>query len=214
MSAAAVTPELPIRFKGSRLAAWLLRMAGWRLHHDGFPSLQGVAIIYPHTSNWDFPVMLLAKWAIGVPVRFWGKDSLFRIPLFGRWLRRLGGVPVDRRSSSGAVGTMVGLMGQARDRGEVFWLALSPEGTRNFTSGWRSGFYRVALEAGVPVAVIGLDYRDRTIDVSRFVRLQGQEAADYGILAAALDGVVGHHPEKASPVCPLAAPARIVKEST
>lgn len=200
-------------FKGSRLAAWCLRRAGWTLHHRGFPSLQGVAIVYPHTSNWDFPVMLLAKWAIGVPVRFWGKDSLFRVPLFGRWLRSLGGVPVDRRSPHGAVATMVDLMGAARESHQVCWLALSPEGTRSFTPGWRSGFYRVALEAQVPVAVIGLDWPRRTIDVSRFVHLQGSQDADYGMLAAELRGVSGRHPRQASPVRPLGPPAQTVKET-
>ena len=69
---------------GSALARGLLRAAGWRVVFDGLPAAQGVAIVYPHTSNWDFVVGILAKWAIGIPVTFWGKDSLFRVPVFGR----------------------------------------------------------------------------------------------------------------------------------
>ena len=90
-----------MQLRGSTLARALLRLAGWRILFDGLPAAQGVAIVYPHTSNWDFVVGLLAKWGIGIPVTFWGKDSLFRIPLLGRWMRWVGGVPVDRASAHG-----------------------------------------------------------------------------------------------------------------
>ena len=86
----------PVQFAGSAFARWVLTRLGWQVKFEGLPALQGMVVVYPHTSNWDFIVLMLAKWAIGVPVYFWGKDSLFRIPLFGRWLRWLGGVPVVR----------------------------------------------------------------------------------------------------------------------
>lgn len=86
--------ERPVRLRGSRLARWALGLLGWRVQFDGLPAAQGVAVVYPHTSNWGFPVGLLAKWAIGLPVTFWAKDTLFAVPLFGRWLRSLAGVPV------------------------------------------------------------------------------------------------------------------------
>jgi hypothetical protein len=86
--------ERPVQLRGSAVARRLLRLAGWRVAFDGLPARQGVVIVYPHTSNWDFIVGVLAKWSIGIPVAFWGKASLFRVPLFGRWLRWLGGVPV------------------------------------------------------------------------------------------------------------------------
>ena len=101
----AATPQhpLPVQFTGQAWARWVLRMAGWRYRFEGLPTLQGVFIAYPHTSNWDFVVMILVKWAAGIRTQFWGKDSLFRIPVFGRWLTWVGGVPIDRKSSSGAV---------------------------------------------------------------------------------------------------------------
>lgn len=170
-------------------------------------------MVYPHTSNWDFPVMLLVKWAIGITVRFWAKDSLFRVPLLGRWLRHLGGVPVDRQSPQGAVGTMVSLMSEARAHDEICWLALAPEGTRRPSRGWRSGFYRVAVAAGVPVAVIGLDYSRKMVDISQFLNLTGQEEADYAQLAALLDGVTGRHAMLASPIRPLRPAADSNRES-
>ena len=121
--------EPPIAVTGSRLAAALLRAAGWTLRFDGLPAKQGVIVVYPHTSNWDFPVGLLAKWAMGVPVHFWGKASLFRVPLFGRWMRSLGGIPVDRSAPQGVVEAMVQRFVAARERGEFHWLVLSRAAT-------------------------------------------------------------------------------------
>jgi hypothetical protein len=144
--------ERPVQLRGSRLARSALRLAGWRLQFDGLPARRGVLVVYPHTSNWDFPVAMLAKWAAGMHVRFWAKDTLFQVPGFGRWLRWLGGIPVLRRAPQGVVAPMVQRLREAAERDEFFWLALSPEGTRARTEGWRSGFYQVALGAGVPMA--------------------------------------------------------------
>jgi 1-acyl-sn-glycerol-3-phosphate acyltransferase len=109
--------ERPVQLHGSAVAGALLRAAGWRVQFDGLPARQGVVIVYPHTSNWDFVVGLLAKWSIGFRLSFRGKDSLFRIPLFGRWMRHVGGVPVDRRNPRGVVKPMVDRLRQARERG-------------------------------------------------------------------------------------------------
>jgi len=136
-----------VQLRGSAAAAWLLRLAGWRVVFDGLPARQGVVIVYPHTSNWDFVVGVLAKWSIGIPVIFWGKASLFRVPLFGRWLGWLGGVPVEREAAQGAVAAMAQRLLRARERDAFLWLALAPEGTRRPGDGVRSGFYHVAVQA-------------------------------------------------------------------
>jgi 1-acyl-sn-glycerol-3-phosphate acyltransferase len=190
----------PVQFAGSAVARWLLRRMGWKVHFEGLPSLQGVLAVYPHTSNWDFVVLITMKWAIGIQVRFWSKDSLFRIPLFGRWLRSLGGVPVARTSPQGMVGDTAARMQQARERGDYFWLAVAPEGTRKYLPGWRSGFYRTAVQAGVPLGLVRVDYRGRQVTVTDFLRLSGDEAADFQRIAAALEGANGYHPDKAAPI--------------
>lgn len=100
------TPCHPVTFKGSRLARWILTTLGWRLDFEGLPTRQGVAIVCPHTSNWDFPIGMLAKWALGVPARFWGKDALFKLQLVGTWMRWVGGIPIDCSSSRGVLGHM------------------------------------------------------------------------------------------------------------
>jgi 1-acyl-sn-glycerol-3-phosphate acyltransferase len=182
----------------------VLSLVGWRVSFQGFPAKQGVAIVYPHTSNWDFPVMMLVKWATGIQACFWGKDSLFRIPIFGHWLRWLGGLPIDRSGPNGAVGSMVTRFEAARAVDSYLWLGLSPEGTRRLTSGWRSGFYGVTLGAGVPLALVRLDYARREVRIDQFIRLSGDRQHDYARMAKAFAQVRGFHPGQAAPIQPLA----------
>ncbi|MDP2032698.1 MAG: 1-acyl-sn-glycerol-3-phosphate acyltransferase [Polaromonas sp.] len=193
-------PPYPVQFRGSGLARWLLRLLGWCVDFQGLPTQQGVIVVYPHTSNWDFPIAILLKWALGIPVMFWGKDTLFRIPLFGAWMGWLGGVPVSRASPQGVVEQMTALMKQKKALGQYFWLALSPEGTRRLTGGWRSGFYRLALEAGVPVGLAGLDYSRKRLVFRDFLRLSGDEARDLEYMAQALQDVRGLRADAAAPV--------------
>lgn len=191
-------PEL--RLAGSTWAGRLLRWVGWRIEFDGLPARQGVIAVYPHTSNWDFPIGLLTKWAVGLPARFWAKDSLFRLPLIGAFMRRVGGIAVDRSAANGLVGSTVQQMESARRRGEWFWLAVAPEGTRRAVPGWKSGFYRVALGADVPLCVASIDYGRRVVRVADFLSLSGDEAQDMARVAACLDGVRGLHPDAAAPI--------------
>lgn len=181
----------------------MLRWFGWRVVFDGLPARQGVFVVYPHTSNWDFPYTIMAKWAIGLDLKFWAKDSLFRVPLFGACLRWLGGVSLSRTGSQGAVSEMLGHFAQAQYDDRFFWLALSPEGTRRRTEGWRSGFYQVALGADVPLALVRLDYANKTVDASAFVRLSGNVQLDYAHMAAVLGTSQGHHADQASPIRPI-----------
>jgi hypothetical protein len=188
------------KLRGSALARGILRAFGWRVRFDGLPSAQGVAIAYPHTSNWDFVVGILAKWAMGLPLTFWGKDALFRVPLFGAWLRWLGGIPVDRGSPQGIVGDMATRLRVAREDGEFMWLALAPEGTRSRVPGWRSGFYQVTLQADVPLGLAFFDYEKREIGFDSFWQLSGDRALDMGVIAARLEGKHGRRPDQASPI--------------
>lgn len=192
--------ERPVHLRGSALARTLLGLAGWRVVFDGLPARQGVLIIYPHTSNWDFVVGMLAKWAMGIPLAFWGKDKLFEVPLFGRWLRWIGGVPVDRQSPQGAVADMVSRLAEARRDDRFLWLALSPEGTRSYRDSWRSGFYRVALQAQVPLALAFFDYAERRVGIDSFIRLSGDAENDMAHIERRLGHRRGCKPQLAAPV--------------
>ncbi len=190
----------PVQLCGNRLAHRLLSLLGWQVRIEGLPALQGVLIAYPHTSNWDFIFLLLTKWAVGLPVKFWGKESLFKLPLMGTCMRWLGGVPVRRGAPQGAVGDMVRTLQQCRDNGRFFWLALSPEGTRKHSSGWRSGFYQVALLSGVPLGVCSVNYRLKTVDISHFIALSGDVASDMQRISEVLAGAIGKRAELAAPI--------------
>jgi 1-acyl-sn-glycerol-3-phosphate acyltransferase len=193
--------DFPVQFQGSALARRILKLLGWQVHFRGLPALHGVIVVYPHTSNWDFPVGLLAKWAMGLEAKFLGKHTLFRIPLFGAWLRWLGGVPVDRRAAGGVVEQMVEMFARKKSAGEYFWLALTPEGTRSWRPAWRSGFYRVTLSAQVPLVLAVLDYGRKEVRVVDAMTLSGQVDEDMRRIAQAFEGCRGLRQELAAPIC-------------
>jgi len=177
----------------------VLRVFGWRVEFVEPPAPRGIIIVYPHTSNWDFVVGLLAKWAIGIPLRFVGKESLFRGftgATLGRLMRLWGGRPVDRHQASGAVEQLAALM-----RSEPwFWLALSPEGTRKYRDHLRSGFYHLALAMQVPVGLAFIDYGRKEVGVRDYVRMSGNVDADLRMLRSYYADKRGLYPEKASTI--------------
>jgi 1-acyl-sn-glycerol-3-phosphate acyltransferase len=192
--------DRPVQLQGSAWARRLLEAAGWQIRFNGLPGKQGVAIVYPHTSNWDFPVGILAKWSIGFSPSFWGKESLFKVPLFGAWMRWVGGVPVNRKSPRGLVEQMIERVRTAKERDEFFWLVIAPEGTRGYHEHWRSGFYRVAHQADVPLALVYFDYAEKVVGFDRFMRLTGDTEADMAAIAEYLAHRHGRRPEMAGPV--------------
>ncbi len=193
----------PIQFKGHAWAAVLLKLIGWKVDFQGLPGLQGIAIVYPHTSNWDFLTAMLCKWTMGLPVHFWCKDSLVKVPLFGRWLKWIGGVPIDRSSPRGVVGAMTEVFAEHQRAGTFLWLGLSPEGTRKRTDGWRSGFYQLAMATQLPLAIVRFDYKQKVLKFECFVKLTGNVDVDYAYLQKMYEGVAGFHIGNASPIKPL-----------
>lgn len=179
------------------LARTVLALAGWRVEFEGLPSPKGILIVYPHTSNWDFVLGLLAKWTVGLPIRWVGKESLFRGltgATLGRLMRTWGGRPVDRHVASGAVDQLAHLMRSE----QWFWLALSPEGTRKRQDHLRSGFYHLALRLGVPVGLAYIDFGRKAIGVRDFVWMSGDRQRDLALLREFYADKIGRHPQRAS----------------
>jgi 1-acyl-sn-glycerol-3-phosphate acyltransferase len=201
---------MPVPCQPRAWAAWLVKLMGWKIEFDGLPAKQGVLIGYPHTSNLDFITMMPVKWAVGLPVQFFAKASLFRIPLFGRWIRFIGAVPIDRSSPKGVVGEMVEALKQHKQNDTLLWIGLSPEGTRKLTEGWRSGFYQLALGADVPLCMLRIDYGNKVAKINDFMRLSGDVSADYAHLAQVYEGVVGFNAHQAAPIRPLPPRAAVV----
>lgn len=178
-----------------RLAKWLLKVGGWT-PVGGIPEdSKAVFIAAPHTSNWDGIWALVYKVAVDIDVKFFAKHSLFWFPL-GNILRALGGIDLDRGKAGTAVDEAVRLF----ENEEQLYFGLAPEGTRKKTTGWKTGFYRIATGAGVPVYLGFLDYGRKRIGIGKKVELTGDMDADMAVIRQFYEGVDGRWPEKASPV--------------
>jgi 1-acyl-sn-glycerol-3-phosphate acyltransferase len=177
------------------LARAVLGLFGWCVVEPPERPTHAVIVGYPHTSNWDGVVALLTKVALGLPANWVGKDTLFRWPI-GGIMRRLGGIPIDRSAPRGFVAQMAAEFG-ARPR---FLLVIAPEGTRRLTKGWKSGFYRIALAANVPVALAFVDYSRRQAGILTYLNMTGDPATDITAIATHYEGRAGKHPELASPI--------------
>jgi 1-acyl-sn-glycerol-3-phosphate acyltransferase len=179
----------------ARFAGWMLKLARWRVVLAQPVPLRCVVVYYPHTSNWDFLVGLMAKWLVGVHFRFIAKESLFATPL-GPWLRRWGGLPIDRTRSTGIIARLAAEFAQHDD----FRLVVAPEGTRSLTPRWKSGFYHLARAANVPLALAFVDYRRRETGVGGYMNLTGDVAADMARIAAFYADKAARRPQNASPI--------------
>ncbi|MBS0374224.1 MAG: 1-acyl-sn-glycerol-3-phosphate acyltransferase [Proteobacteria bacterium] len=178
-----------------RAARALLRAAGWRLAWAPLPAARGIVVVYPHTSNWDFPIGLLFKIAVGLPARWVGKDSLFRWPFRGL-LIRLGGIPVNRRERTGFVDSLLAQYSS----NERLWLAMAPEGTRSYTDHWKSGFYQLAVAASLPVGLGFIDYATRTVGIDTYAKMSGDPVRDLATIRAFYVGKRGRRPALAGEI--------------
>lgn len=172
-----------------------LNICGWKTVYDLPTDKRYVVIAAPHTSNWDFPLGIFYIFSAGVPFRYMGKDALFRWPqkyLF----KALGGIGVDRNNKN----KLTSRMAQFINSQDKIALALSPEGTRSKLSYWRTGFYYIALEAKVPIAMAVLDYGNREIGVKTTFMPSGDFEADLKIIRDFYKDVKGKHPEKQGPI--------------
>jgi len=174
---------------GSALARFSMGLTGWRFEGEVPDVRKMVLIVAPHTSNWDFPVGLQAKLALRLGGTFIGKHTLFRWPL-GVFMRRLGGIPVDRTKTSGFVSEVAAAVRRA-DRMTV---VLAPEGTRRLAP-WKSGFYRIATEAGVPILPVGFDYSRRVIFFAPLFHPTGDYEKDLVQLRAYYRPEMGFRPD-------------------
>lgn len=189
------TPDqLPTQMPGlrdgwqRRICRGVLRLCGWSLAGE-FPDVPKLVLIAaPHSSWWDGVWGLLIKVAIGADVHFMGKRELFFWPL-GSLLRRLGGMAIDRGSAQGVVEQMID---QFRRR-EKLWLGIAPEGTRKPVKRWKSGFWRIARDAGVPIFPVAFHYPDKTIQLGPLFDTSADMEADLARLRAFYAPFKGKH---------------------
>ena len=172
------------------IGRFFLWMTGFEIEGPAPTAKSYVLIAAPHTTNWDLPVMLGLSYVFGIRLSFLAKHTLFKGPLDG-FFRWLGGIPVDRRSRHNVVHQAVDVFNENPD----LVLAISPEGTRKYTPYWKTGFYHIAKEAGVPIAMGYIDYARKRGGIGPLLYPTGDMRADMDRLRAFYAPIKGKHPE-------------------
>ena len=169
----------------------IMRLIGWRVEGKlpDFPKF--IIIGAPHTSNWDFLLFLGVIFNLKADVRYMGKAELFRSPV-GWFFYWCGGIPVDRKKSTGLVEQTV----EACNRSEKFIMTIAPEGTRHGVKEWKRGFYHIAKGAGIPVVMAIVDARKKTMRVGQVFHLTDNMEADIKTIQGYFDGMTGINPNK------------------
>lgn len=175
------------------LAILFLTTIGWR-KEGSLPRIpKYIIILAPHTSNWDFLIGLAIAFVLELKAYWLGKDHVFRWPFRGviRWL---GGIPIDRSHSGDVVAQMV----REFREGSKLVIALAPEGTRKKVMYWKTGFYRIALGADVPIVLAFLDYLRKAGGIGPVFHPTGDIEADMAYIRAFYAAVTGKYPENQS----------------
>ncbi|TKB27701.1 glycerol acyltransferase [Desulfopila sp. IMCC35006] len=178
------------------LSASLLSLLGWHLAPQVPADTKIIIIGAPHTSNWDFPMTLLALSALGLRYSWIGKHTMFKEP-FGSFFKKIGGIPVDRKARSGFIDEMVRTFAE-RDR---LVLAIAPEGTRARKDHWKAGFYQIAVQAHVNICLGYIDYPTKTIGLGPVLVPTGDILGDFNVIKAFYQDKKGKYPHKASTIC-------------
>lgn len=193
LSVTTASPPLsrPATWVKRRFVRWFER-GGWAC--EGALPLPPKAVVMggPHTSNWDFLIFVGAMEALGREASYIGKASLFRWGPMARFMKGLGGIPVERSVRNDLVAQVSGRLQSA----ERMLLVIAPEGTREPTTEWRMGFYRIALVAGVPIVPAGPDYGRKVAIFGAPIMPTGDMERDLAPAWAFFRSLVPRHPDK------------------
>ena len=172
---------------------WILNSLGWTIQAELPDTKKYVAIAAPHTSNWDFPLGILAAKAMRLKVNWLGKHTLFRWP-FGWFFRAIGGTPVNREHGQDYIRQMTELF----ERSEYLVLALAPEGTRSKTDHWKTGFHYIARAANVPILLAYMDFGRKQVGVGDLFYPGDDIEADFERIRQFYKKRTGKNPENTS----------------
>jgi 1-acyl-sn-glycerol-3-phosphate acyltransferase len=172
-----------------------LKVIGWKTTQQEPIPAKCVMIAAPHTTNWDFPVTIAMARVQGIPIKFLAKAALFKPPL-GWLMTAVGGVSVNRSSAHGMVAELAGEFGKH----DVLHLIVPAEGTRSKTEYWKSGFYRIAREANVPVLLAYVDGPRKQGGFGPVVHLTGDVRTDMDVIRQFYADKEGLKPNNFGPV--------------
>lgn len=178
----------------SKIASALLKASGWRTVGE-IPNIsQAVVLALPHTSNVDGIYAIPSLFALDLKISIMGKHTLFKRPVFAQLLRWVGVIPIDR----GNKGSVLQASIDKFKTGKPLFLGLSPEGTREHTKKWKTGFYYLAVGAGVPILPVAMDYKTKEIRFLSPVYPSGDIDVDLPKIYVQYRDVVPRHPERLS----------------
>ncbi len=175
-----------------KLANAILKLLGWKVTGN-FPKEHKKVVILeaPHTSNIDYFMGMLCIYAIGAKVNVLIKKESFFWPV-GGLLKKLGGIPVDRKGTKNKVDMIASLF----DKHDELYLGITPEGTRSLVHEWRKGYYYIALKAGVPILLASLDFKKKEGDFGPLFYPSGDYEKDFEKIKEYYKGKNAKHPEK------------------
>jgi 1-acyl-sn-glycerol-3-phosphate acyltransferase len=177
------------------LARFALKRFGWKTDGNVPEGIRKAIIVAaPHTSYWDFVIGRLTYYAIRVNIRFLIKKEAFHFPL-GLFLKWLGGVPVDRGKYKNNMIMQVMDLFQKYDS---IYIVITPEGTRKRVARWKKGFYLMAMEAGVPIALSFVDYGNKTGGIGPVFYPCGNYEDDIQVIREFYKDKTPLHPERFS----------------
>lgn len=183
--------------RGNGFSRWLgrsvLRLMGWRITGE-MPNLPKVVVIgAPHTSNRDGLIGMATVLALGLRISLMAKHTLFRWPL-GGFLRWLGVIPIDRDQAGGVVALS---LEKFREKEKLF-LGIAPEGTRHAAAEWKTGFYRIAREAGVPILAAVFDYGKKELRLALTLMPGEDRETDLERILSCYRGITPARPDRLS----------------
>ena len=173
----------------------IIKLIGWQIDISLPKERKFVLIGAPHTSNWDFPLAMLAFWTVDLKIFWVAKKQMFWGPLHYLF-SAMGGIPVDRSSSQGFTQQIANRFAETDEMA----LTLSPEGTRAKTRYWKSGFYHIANTANVPICLAYINYREKKMGFSEVLYPSGDIDADMKIIAEFYSEMRGKTPQNQGPV--------------
>ncbi len=174
-----------------KIAQFLLRISGWRCISPPAVVTQSVICVAPHTSNWDFIIGSLYARCIGQKASFMMKKEWFFFPL-GAFFRQLGGVAIDRVKKASVVENIVSCF----TKGKRFTIAITPEGTRKAVASWKTGFYRIATQAGVPIQLARIDFQKKVVGIFEIFYPTGNEEEDLKYIRSRYKKEQAKYPEQ------------------
>lgn len=168
------------------------RLFGWKIIGEKPAIKKYVIAVAPHTSNWDFAVGYSLKHIKDIHPNVLAKDSLFKIPLVGWFLRNMGAEPVNRSKKTNMVDQVV----EKFNTLDTFIMTIAPEGTRSYSPKWKTGFYRIAEKAKVPIVMIGFDYGRKVVEFSEPFYPTGDLESDMEKMKDFFRPMKGRNPEQ------------------